>query len=165
MNTTRREFIALMGATAAAAAFPMSVLAEGPTTHIVEMLNKDPDDPKARMIYSPAVLQINVGDTVKFVPTDKGHNAQSDKNMVPEGAEEWKSKINEELEVTFTTEGTHGYYCTPHRATGMVGLILVGDPMVNFEEARGAKQRGKAKGRYEEYFEEAEALIQESGTG
>ena len=111
------------------------------------------------------MLKINVGDTVKFVPTDKGHNAQSDKNMIPEGAEEWKSKINEELEVTFTTEGTHGFYCTPHRATGMVGLILVGDPMVNFEEARGAKQRGKAKDRYEQYFQEAEVLIEEGQTG
>ncbi|MEM1005562.1 MAG: pseudoazurin [Pseudomonadota bacterium] len=165
MKTTRRQYIALMGATAAAAALPMGLLSAEPTTHIVEMLNKDPDDAKSRMIYKPAVLQVNVGDTVKFVAEDKGHNAESDKNMIPEGGDTWKGKINEEVEVTFTTEGTYGYYCTPHRATGMVGLILVGDPSSNFEEARGAKQRGKAKGRYEEYFEEAEVMMQESGTG
>ena len=50
MKQTRRQYLALMGATAVATAMPLSVLAEEPTTHIVEMLNKDPDDPKSRMV-------------------------------------------------------------------------------------------------------------------
>ena len=40
------------------------------------------------------MLSVNVGDTVKFVPSDKGHNSESIKGMLPKGAKKWKGKIN-----------------------------------------------------------------------
>ena len=132
-----------------------SALAE---THEVKMLNKDPESGE-RMVFQPAVLQIQPGDTVKFVPTDKGHNSQVIDEMMPDGGTEWKGKLNKEIEVTFETEGTFGYQCQPHYATGMVGLILVGDATSNMEEAKAAKHRGKAKQRFEELFAKAEEMM------
>lgn len=48
------------------------------------MLNKGSD--VAVMMFEPALVKIAPGDTVKFVPTDKGHNAESTKVMLPDGA-------------------------------------------------------------------------------
>jgi len=160
MKQTRRAHLAMLGGTAAAAMMPVAVKADGHATmHEVQMLNADPDNRRERNIFNPPVLKVNVGDTVKFVNADKGHNAQLDENMMPEDGTEFKGRINEEIEVTFETDGTYGYYCLPHRALGMVGLILVGDASVNFEEAKAAKQRGKAAARYEDYFAMAEEMM------
>lgn len=48
------------------------------------MLNQGSD--VAVMMFEPALVKIAPGDTVKFVPTDKGHNAESIKVMLPDGA-------------------------------------------------------------------------------
>ena len=125
--------------------------------HEVKMLNKGADG--ERNVFEPAVIQAQPGDTIKFIPTDKGHNSVSLDEMLPEGAEEWKSKLNDEFELVVNEEGTFGYMCQPHYATGMVGLILVGDASKNFEEAKAAKHRGKAKQRFEELFAQAEEMM------
>ena len=143
----------IAAAIGAATLFATSAFAE---VHEVQMLNKGED---GRNVFEPAVLKIAVGDTVKFVPTDKGHNSLSLDGMVPDGGDEWKGKLNKEIEVTFNADGTFGYQCQPHYATGMVGLILVGDASVNFEEAKAVKHRGKAKQRFEQYFAEAEEMM------
>lgn len=142
MLIDRRTFV--VGMTAVAVAGP--ALAEG-TTHNVDMLNKHPDDKKNRNVFLPLVLTVEPGDTVVFLPTDKGHNSESIKGMIPEGAEPWKSKINKEHAVTFEKPGLYGYRCTPHAALGMVGLIIVrGDGMTdNLEAVKSVKQRGRAK--------------------
>ena len=67
------------------------------------------------------------GDTVKFLATTNGHNAASIDGMLPAGAQPFKGKINEEIEVTFTESGLYGVKCLPHYAMGMVMLIQVGD--------------------------------------
>ncbi len=163
MKITRRKHLGLMGSTllAAGVGAPLSALADGhsPKTIEVQMLNKHPDDPKQRMVFVPSLIRANPGDTIKFISTDKGHNSESTDDMLPEGVEEWKSKINDDFEMTVEADGTYGFNCTPHKTVGMVGLILVGDAMVNFEEAKGVRQRGKAKARYAELFEEAEAML------
>lgn len=154
MKPTRRALLALL----TALALPLPALAEG-TVHEVQMLNRDPDDKKRTMIFQPDLLKIAPGDTVRFISVDKGHNAVSDKNMWPEGVEGFKSKINQDIEITFDKDGTYGVFCQPHRTMGMVGLILVGDPSANYEEARAAKQRGKAKKVYKEIFERADEMM------
>ena len=126
--------------------------------HRVEMLNKDPETGD-RNVFEPALLQIEPGDTVTFVPTNPGHNSVASEGMIPEGGTTWEGAINEEVTVTFDTEGTYGYNCVPHYGQGMVGLILVGDASVNYEEAKAVRQRGRARQVYEELFAEADALI------
>ena len=146
----------LLAGTAALIARP--AIAAEPTTHTVEMLNKDPEDSKQRMIFKPAFLMVNPGDTVTFVATDKGHNSEIIDDMIPEGAEGWKGKINDEVAVTFEQPGFYGYKCTPHVGTGMVGLIAEqGDGMMdNLEAAQKVKHRGQAKKRFKALWEMAE---------
>jgi pseudoazurin len=124
--------------------------------HEVRMVNKGPEGQP--MQFDPAFLKIEPGDTVTFVATDKGHNSESILGMIPEGAETWKGKINEEIQVTFSTEGIYGYKCTPHFGMGMVGLVQVGNSTENLDAAQTAKLPGKAKTRMAE-------LIAQVGSG
>lgn len=94
-------------------------------THEVKMLTRSAT---AGMVYEPDYLQIAPGDTVKFIPTQSGHNAATLPELLPEGAQPFKGKINHEIEQTFTVPGLYGIQCIPHLAMGMVMLIQVGKP-------------------------------------
>lgn len=143
---------------ASIAALTLASGAAAAETHEVRMLNADPDDPSQRMVFEPAVLAVEPGDTVRFVAADPSHNAVS--QIVPEGGAEFRGKINEEIEVTLETEGTYFYICQPHQALGMVGLILVGDHEVNFDAVvENATLRGRmAEQRFETYVEQAREI-------
>ena len=97
----------------------------------VKMVNKGP---KGGMEFVPALIVAKPGDTVKFLATDRGHNAESIAGMIPPGATPFKGRINEEIVVKLTVPGLYGYKCLPHLGMGMVGLIQVGKP-VNKEAA------------------------------
>lgn len=109
--------------------------------HVVKMLNKGT---AGFMVFEPAYLKVAPGDTVRFVPTDKGHNAESVTGMLPKGAVPFKGKFNEELSVKFTAPGVYGYKCLPHYGMGMVGVVVVGKP-TNLIEASSVSHPGKAK--------------------
>lgn len=116
-------------------------------THEVQMLNKGES---GRMVFEPAFVAAAPGDTIKFVAASKGHNAETVKGMIPEGAEGFAGKINEEIEVTLDAEGLYAVMCKPHYAMGMVMTIAVGDVDAapeGFFEGRVPK---KAKERLEE---------------
>lgn len=119
----------------------------------IKMLNKGE---KGTMVFEPDFVRVAPGDTVRFVPTDKGHNAETIKGMIPEGAEPFKSKFGEEFTVTFDKDGVYGVKCAPHYAMGMVALIEVGQP-VNLEEAKAVKHTGKAKTVFAELLGQAVA--------
>lgn len=116
-------------------------------THEVKMLNKGPDG--EIMVFEPAFLQVAPGDTVKFLATDKGHNAETLDGMVPEDAEGFKGRINEEIEVTLDTAGLYGVQCKPHYAMGMVMTIAVGE----VENAPDDFLEGRIPPRAKERFE------------
>ena len=107
----------------------------------VKMLNKGA---AGAMVFEPALVKIAPGDTVKFVPTDKSHNAESVPEMMPAGAEPFVGKMNEQVEITFKQEGVYGIKCKPHYGMGMVALVVVGAPG-NLDAAAAAKHPGKAK--------------------
>ena len=106
----------------------------------IEMLNKDADGNK--MVFSEEIVRIGVGDTVTWVPTDKGHNVE----MVSSPNDmKFKSKNNKEVSLTFEQTGIYYYWCTPHKGMGMIGLILVGEDKSNFDQISKAKALGKSK--------------------
>jgi pseudoazurin len=161
MKLTRRSSLVLLGSAVALMTAPRGLVAQnGGTVHEVKMLNFDPEDRSNVMIYDPAVIRIEPGDTVRFVSTDPGHNAVSHEDMIPEGAEPFKTPLSQDAEVTFEVPGTYGYYCLPHRAVGMWGVVLVGDFMVNFEQVKQAAEqiRGRGKQRMAEYLQQAEQM-------
>jgi len=93
--------------------------------HEVKMLNRGT---AGAMVFEPDHLRIAPGDSVRFLPTQSGHNAASLPALWPAGAEAFKGKINQILEQTFTAPGLYGIQCIPHLAMGMVMLIQVGEP-------------------------------------
>ncbi|WGH80245.1 pseudoazurin [Jannaschia ovalis] len=160
MKLTRRQSIALAGAAAASAALPRAAAADAhATVHEVQMLNSATEG-RDRNVFEPALVRAQPGDTIRFISTDRGHNSQSNSDMLPEGAEEWKSDISEDFEITLDVDGTYGYYCTPHRGTGMVGLILVGEiDEAQYQAAKDARKQGRARQRYEDIFAQADELL------
>ena len=148
---SRRKFVA--GSIAVVAA-PV-VLAPGQAfaaEHEVHMMNKGTNGDA--MVFEPALIKIAAGDTVKFIPTDKGHNAESIRGMLPDGAELFKGAIGKEVDVTFTVPGVYGVKCLPHLAMGMVALVVVDDPAANLEAAKAVKNPPKAKERFDALFAE-----------
>lgn len=109
--------------------------------HQVKMLNRGA---AGMMVFEPAFLAVQPGDTVTFVPTDAGHNAEAIDGMLPEGAEPFAGGMGKEISVTFKAEGLYGYKCKPHYGMGMVGLIQVGDEAPNAQAAAKVKHPGKA---------------------
>ena len=118
---------------------PNFVLAADTT---IEMLNKQG---KESMVYSQKIVNINVGDTVFWKATTKGHNVQFMKGGVPEGVEKFKSKMNKDTEYTFTVPGIYAYWCTPHKSMGMIGFVVVGGDKSNLEAIKSLKFFGKSK--------------------
>ncbi len=138
-----------------ALAAALATSAAGAAEFEVKMLNEGDAGP---MVFEPAFLQIAVGDSVTFVPTDKGHDAVSIKGMIPDDAEPFAGKMNKEITVTFAVPGVYGVKCAPHYPLGMVALIVAGEP-VNLEAATAVKQPGKAKQRFAALFDELNATL------
>lgn len=108
----------------------------------VEMLNKDSAGRK--MVYSEEVVAIDTGDTITWVPTDKGHNVEI--VAAPEGFDiPKKSKNGKEVTIEFTVPGIYYYWCTPHKGMGMIGLVVVGGDTSNKDDIAKAKAMGKSK--------------------
>jgi pseudoazurin len=115
----------------------------------VKMLNKGAE---GMMVFEPALIKVAPGDTVKFVATDKGHNAETIKGMLPDGAATFIGKNGEDIAVKFDQAGIYGVKCAPHYGMGMVAMIVVGTPS-NEEQAKGVPQVGKAKQVFATLFE------------
>jgi pseudoazurin len=138
-----REFIAATGLMLFA-----GVAAHGAEVAI-KTLNSGPD---GMMVFDPAYVKIQPGDSVRFVPTDKGHNAEVIKGMAPEGAPPFKTVVGKEETVTFDKAGLYGVKCAPHYIMGMVALIQVGEKPENLEAAKAVQHGKLAAKRFEPLF-------------
>ena len=110
----------------------------------IDMLNKREDG--AKMVYSEDIARIDVGDTITWLPTSKGHNVE-----FIAGPDGWdapkKSKLSKEVAITFDTPGVYLYQCTPHKTMGMIAVVVVGD---GDNDVSDAKVRGKSKKKLKE---------------
>jgi len=108
----------------------------------IEMLNKLD---KEYMVFSEKIVYIDSGDTVFWKATDKGHNVEFVKGAVPTGVKAFKSKLNVDIEYKFSIPGIYAYWCTPHKTMGMIGFVIVGNDLSNFNEVAKKKFLGKSK--------------------
>ena len=115
----------------------------------IEMLNKQG---KESMVYSQKIVRINVGESVLWKASSKGHNVEFIKGGVPEGVEKFKSKFNKDVEYKFDIPGIYAYWCTPHKTMGMIGFVVVGDDKSNLEEIKKLRFSGKSKKLAKELF-------------
>ena len=99
--------------------------------HQVKMLTANASG--QTMIMEPAFLKIALGDTVRFIPSDASHNAQS--LVSPKGASSFSTPMCKTSVVYFKQEGAYLYKCLPHFALGMVGVIQVGQA-VNIDDVK-----------------------------
>ena len=110
--------------------------------HVIDMLNKRDDG--AKMVYSLDVANVAVGDTVKWVPTNKGHNVEfvagPDGAVLPK-----KSGLNKEVSMKFDVPGVYLYVCTPHKVMGMIALVVVGKDTSNKDAIAKVKMLGRGK--------------------
>ena len=110
------------------------------------------------MVFEPGYLAVQPGDTVTFEPTDPGHNAVSVEGMIPQGAQPFAGKLNEEVKVTFTQPGLYGYECTPHYPMGMVGVVVVGPkPPANLAQAQAVEHPARAQAVFDGFLKQAAA--------
>ncbi len=114
-------FLAAAGGPAAAADYAIKLLSRGNA---------------GAFVFEPMVLRIAPGDTVTFIPIDKGHAASLIDGFAPEGTIAWQGKLNRPVTVTFRQEGVYGVRCAAHYSLGMAGLIIVGDPGPNLAAVR-----------------------------
>lgn len=105
----------------------------------VKMLDYGTD---GSMVFEPAFLHIQPGDTVKFIPTNPGHNTRS--FFTPTSEQPWNSALGKEFSLTPQTQGIYVYYCSPHLVMAMVGMIQVGEPD-NLDQAQKSSARLQAK--------------------
>ncbi len=108
----------------------------------IEMLNKLG---KESMVYSKKIVRVDIGDTVYWKATDKGHNVEFIKGGVPEGVEKFKTKFNKDTQYTFKIPGIYAYWCTPHKSMGMIGFVVVGNDKSNLEDIKKIKFYSRSK--------------------
>ncbi|MCP1535214.1 pseudoazurin [Methylorubrum extorquens] len=115
----------------------------------VKMLNSGPG---GMMVFDPALVRLKPGDSIKFLPTDKGHNVETIKGMAPDGAEYVKTTVGQEAVVKFDKEGVYGFKCAPHYMMGMVALVVVGDKRDNLEAAKSVQHNKLTQKRLDPLF-------------
>ena len=109
--------------------------------HEVKMLNSGSE---GFMVFEPAVLMAEVGDTITFKATDMAHNSASIAGMIPEGANSWNGAMSQDVTVTVNKEGVYVYQCTPHSMMAMVGVIQVGGSLSNMDSIQAKAASVKA---------------------
>ena len=109
-------------------------------SHQIDMLNKLG---KERMVFSKKVISVDVNDDVLWKSVNKGHNVEF--IGMPEGVKKYKSKISKEANYKFEKPGIYLYQCTPHKAMGMIGIVIVGNDKSNLEKIKKVKVYGKSK--------------------
>lgn len=94
----------------------------------------------SEFLFDPVGLYVEPGETITWINESGSHsttaytknNPQSEVSRVPKDAEGWNSDILDEQGAEFThtfeVEGTYDYYCIPHKSTGMVARLVVGEP-------------------------------------
>ena len=106
----------------------------------IDMLNKLG---KEKMVYSIKVAKIDVNDKIIWKHVSKGHNVEF--IGMPKGVKKYKSKINKKAEFEFKVPGIYLYQCTPHKAMGMIGIVIVGGDKSNLDKIKKVKVYGKSK--------------------
>jgi pseudoazurin len=119
----------------------------------VQMLNAN--DAGDKMVFSQELIRAELGDVIRFIPTDRSHNAESVKDALPEGQEAFKGKMSSEVEYLVTETGLTAVVCQPHQTMGMVALIVVGNDVSNAQDILDARVRGQGKDKIKALVEEA----------
>lgn len=97
------------------------------------------DGDGAHVGFDPVGMLIQPGRTIRFLcaanyhTTAAYHPANANHSLrIPRTAQPWASEVlqsGEQFEVTLTVAGVYDYFCAPHEQAGMVGRLIVGEPI------------------------------------
>ena len=107
---------------------------------------------KEKMVYSVKVAKVDLNDKVIWKHVSKGHNVEF--IGMPKGVKKFKTKINKKAEYVFKIPGIYLYQCTPHKAMGMIGIVIVGGDKSNLEKIKKVKLYGKSKKIFKKLLKE-----------
>lgn len=128
----------------------------------VEMLNRN--EAGEAMVFSQELIRAEVGDIIRFVPTDRSHNAQSVDGALPDGQEPFRGRMNQVVEYEVTETGLTAVVCLPHQTMGMVALVVVGNDLSNADDILAARIPGRGMDKIEALIEEARATLPQPET-
>ncbi|MFC7131900.1 MULTISPECIES: halocyanin domain-containing protein [Salinibaculum] len=76
------------------------------------------------LAFGPAAVHVDNGATIVWEWTGEGgnHNVISEDDVFDSGP----AKASGTFEHTFNEDGIYPYFCSPHRASGMLGAVVVG---------------------------------------
>lgn len=134
--------------------FGLASLPATAADHVMEMLNQSE---QGSMVFEPAFLEIGLGDTILFKATDKLHNAETRSGQIPEGAEPFKGKLNQDLSVTFDVPGVYNIICQPHYGMGMVAVVVVGGDTHNLEALKQVSYPRQTEAKLFSLYEQIDA--------
>jgi pseudoazurin len=121
----------------------------------IQLLNEN--EAGDRMVFSQELIRAEVGDVIRFIATDRSHNAQSVRDALPEGQEAFRGRMNQDVEYIVTEAGLTAVVGQPHESMGMVALIVVGDDLNNAQDILDARIRGAGNDKIVALIEEAQA--------
>lgn len=129
--------------------------------HMIHMVHQttevETDDVYHMFRFEPNILRVNAGEVVRFMGSTGEHTVTSVQGMLPEGAQKIEIHSSPKRDIRFDVEGVYGIKCRVHNRYGMVMLLVVGDPSVNYEAAKAAP-RGRLKRYFKPLFEQLDAL-------
>ena len=122
-------------------------------TRVNQLINADSNVPLEMFTFSPDYVEIQPGDTIRFLNSLGQHTVVSIKGMMPEGAEPFSISHKKVAEVRFEKPGIYGIRCRVHSRYGMVMMVKVGNELPNLEEARKKRHYRWAGKRFKQLFE------------
>lgn len=126
-------------------------------TDVDQLIDPDASNPLDLFRFSPAYVELNPGDSIRFLNSLGKHTVLSMENMMPEGAKPFAISHQKVAEVKFEKPGIYGIRCRVHYRYGMVMLVKVGKELPNLEQAKKAKVGRRAKKKFKELFQQLEA--------
>ena len=91
------------------------------TTHVVTVASNS---------FTPGIVTVEVGDTVRWVNTQGSHNVNGTQGAYPTNPEGFGNSVGSgwTYDFVFTIPGSYDYRCDPHFTLGMEGRVIVNQP-------------------------------------
>ncbi len=138
---------------------PLIAELDGRFIDVDQLISAEAVDPLEMFKFSPGFVELNPGDTIRFMNSMGQHTVVSIKGMLPDGAKPFQISHQKIAEIQFNHPGVYGIRCKVHTRYGMVMLVKVGDTMPNLEKAKAVKHGRMAKKRFKQLFEKLEKAI------
>lgn len=102
--------------------------------------------------FEPDFVEIEPGQTIRFLNSTGNHTVKSIPTMMPDEAEAFDISHQPVADVTFDKEGVYGIRCKVHGRHGMVMLVKVGNNLTNLDEAKSIKHNPAVQMKFDQLF-------------